>query len=328
MSTMTDVLELGRARWFWFVSGLCCALIIAAIGMPNLLRSGIAVGPATTMSRQVAESTYLEAPRTITRSVSVIAPTDANKGQRIYPAAEATTGRRIVRTSSLEIVVRHPVEVADQITSAAESLGGYLVSEQGGGADSTVATVTIRVPATVFEQVRADIRKLGMRVASERIDAHDVTSQYVDQDANLRNLRAEEAQYLAILKQARTVKDMLAVSENLSEVRGQIEVQQAEFNVLSQQIETVAITISLRTEQEVQKLGLNWRPLYQLKLALHDGLEGLANYAQAMMTILFYLPAILLWVVTILLTLLGGAKMVRWVAKRWSWRPSAVPEQQ
>ena len=64
------------------------------------------------------------------------------------------------------------------------------------------------------------------------------------------NLRAEEAQYLSILKQANTVKDMLAVTERLSEVRGQIEQQQAEFNALSRQIETVAITISLRTEAE------------------------------------------------------------------------------
>ena len=45
-----------------------------------------------------------------------------------------------------------------------------------------------------------------------------------------------------ILKQANSVKDMLAVTEHLSEVRGQIEQQQAEFNALSRQIETVALT--------------------------------------------------------------------------------------
>ena len=77
------------------------------------------------------------------------------------------------------------------------------------------------------------IRKLGLRVENEKIAAEDVTRQYVDQDASIRNLRAEEAQYLTILKRATTVKDMLAVTENLSEVRGQIEQQQAEFNALS-----------------------------------------------------------------------------------------------
>jgi len=50
-------------------------------------------------------------------------------------------------------------------------------------------------------------------------------------------------------------------------VRGQIEQQQAEFDVLSEQIETVGITVSLGTEAEARVFGLNWRPLYQTKLA-------------------------------------------------------------
>jgi Domain of unknown function (DUF4349) len=165
-------------------------------------------------------------------------------------------------------------------------------------------------------------------VVNERIDAQDVTRQYVDQDANLRNLRAEEAQYLMILKQANTVKDMLAVSEKLSEVRGQIEQQQSEFNALSQQIETVAITISLRTEAEAQVFGLNWRPLYQLKLALRDGLESVANYATAMTTILFYLPAVLLWLGTILMGIVGGWRIVLWMGRRWfGWKATETAVQ-
>jgi hypothetical protein len=108
-------------------------------------------------------------------------------------------------------------------------------------------------------------------------------------------------------------------------VRGQIERQQAEFNALSQQIETVALTISLRTEAEAQTFGLNWRPGYQLKVALRDGLESLATYATAMMTILFYLPATLLWVGTILIGTLIGWRSVRWVGRRWfGWKEAVV----
>jgi hypothetical protein len=238
--------------------------------------------------------------------------------------ADATAGRKIVRTITLAMVVRHPAEIAQQITAMAESMGGYLVSAEGGGQDADAASLTIRVPSQRYEQARAEIRKLGLRVENEKVDAQDVTRHYVDQDANLRNLRAEETQYLTILKQAGTVKDLLAVSEKLSEVRGQIEQQQAEFNALSQQIETVAITISLRTEAETQVLGLNWRPLYQLKLAMRDGLDSLATYASAMITILFYLPATLLWIVTILAASLGGWRIVRWAGRRWfGWK---VPE--
>jgi hypothetical protein len=161
------------------------------------------------------------------------------------------------------------------------------------------------------------IRKLALHTENERIDAQDVTRQYVDQDASLRNLRAEEAQYLTILKQATTVKDMLAVSEKLSEVRGEIEQQEAEFHSLSRQIETVSIAISLRTQAEERAFGLNWRPLYQVQLALRDGLESIANYASVMVGILFYLPATLLWVATIAIAALSSWRIARWAGQRW-----------
>lgn len=64
----------------------------------------------------------------------------------------------------------------------------------------------------------------------------------MDQAARLRNLRVQESQYLGILKRAQTVKDTLEISEKLNEVCAQIE-QQAEFEALSKQVETVAFTI-------------------------------------------------------------------------------------
>ncbi|PYX27676.1 MAG: hypothetical protein DMG77_18410 [Acidobacteria bacterium] len=234
------------------------------------------------------------------------------------PVADAAAAdRKMVRTSFLDMVVQHPAEAAEKIRTLAESLGGFLVSsEVRGGQNATGGSLTIRVPAARSEEVRAEIRKLGLRIESEKVEAQDVTRQYVDQKASLRNLRAEETQYLAILKQAKTVKDTLEVSEKLSDVRGQIEQQQAEFEVLSKQIVTVAIAVTMRAEAETQVFGLSWRPLYQMKMAFRDGLDGVADYASSMTAILFYLPAVVLWLGTILLGAAVGWRVVRWVGRR------------
>jgi Domain of unknown function (DUF4349) len=230
---------------------------------------------------------------------------------------EAVDDRKMVRTAVLDLIVQSPADSAEKIGALAVQLGGFLVSSQvDGGPLASSASLTVRVPVSRFEEARAGIRRLGLRVESERIDAQDVTRQYVDQDAGLRNLRAEETQYLAILKQARTVKDTLDTSEKLGEVRGQIEQQQAEFEALSKQIETAAITVSLRAEAEARVLGLNWRPLYQVKLAFRDGLEGLANYATTMTAFVFLLPTVVLWMVTILIVCAVAWKVLRWVGRR------------
>lgn len=243
-------------------------------------------------------------------------------------ASAATADRKLVRTGSLELTVKSPADAAEQIRRMAESMGGYLESAQiGGSKEAPTADITIRVPAARFEDAKAQLRTLAARVESEKTDAQDVTRQYVDMEARLRNLRAEEAQYLTILKSAYKVEDLVEVTEKLSEVRGEIEQQQAEFQTLSKQVETVAISISLRAFADTQVFGLNWRPLYQLKVALRNGLEALGDYAATMAAIMFYVPVILAWGLTILLAAIVAWRLFRWSARRFfAWPSVAVPE--
>src|SRR5262249_42510137 len=111
-----------------------------------------------------------------------------------------------VRTGAMDLIVKNPAEAAEKIRRLAESAGGFLVNSQVSGADAaSTAEVVIRVPVARFEEIRAEIRKLGLRVESDRLEVQDVTKDYVDREARLRNLRAQEQQYLAILKRATTV---------------------------------------------------------------------------------------------------------------------------
>ena len=327
MTTLTESLGEIKKPWKWIAAGGAILLIWGAIAFPRITRMSPDIGPTAQALRAEPRAEFYAAPASAAHSAAVLRDSvDMKAGAIAAPAAPSVPGeRKIIRTSSMEMVVQHPADVADKIAAMAESWGGYLESSDGGGQNATAGTLTIRVPAARFEEARVAIRKLGLRVQSEKIDAQDVTRQYVDLDATIRNLRAEEAQYLAILKQAGTVKDMLAVTEQLSGVRGQIEQQQAEFNALSKQVETVALAISLKAEVEAPVSWLNWRPGYQLKLALHDGLESVADYATTMIGILFYLPATLLWVGTILVAIVIGWRSMRWVGRRWfGWKDSVV----
>ena len=224
--------------------------------------------------------------------------------------------RKLVCTASIELLVKRPADAADKVRSLTARVKGFLVKSQTNGAqDATSATLIIRVPASRFADVVAEIRSLGLRVESEQMESEDVTRRFVDEQAHLRNLRAQETQYLGILKQARTVKDTLEVSEKLNGVRGEIEQQQAEFETLSKQVETVAITVSLRSEAQATVFGVRWRPVYEFKLAMAGGLEGLADYATSMISFVFYLPAVLLWLATILIGGSLGWKVLRFGVK-------------
>jgi uncharacterized protein DUF4349 len=311
---MSIAVSLSKRTSAWWIAMAGVAALIMVAGLPNLMRSRIATNQAHEYAMPAPVVGGYEAR---SRSAALASVSTA----LLEPAADKSLAdspmdRKMVRTGSVDLVVKRPAEAAEKIRALAEGMGGFLVSsELSGGQVGGSGSLTVRVPASRFEEARAEIRKLGLRVESEKVEAQDVTRQYVDEDANLRNLRAEEIQYLAILKQAHTVKDTLEVSEKLSEVRGQIEQQKAEFDALSKQIETAAITVSLRAEAEAQVFGLHWRPLYQMKLELRDGLDAVAGYAGAMTAILFYLPAVLLWMVTIVVGAAVGWKVLRWAAR-------------
>jgi hypothetical protein len=232
------------------------------------------------------------------------------------PPPPGSQERKTVRNGSMDLVVKSLRDTSETVRHLAERAGGFLVnSETYGGQDASSASLQIRVPATKFEEVRSAIRKLGLRVEGEKLNAEDVTKQYVDESARLRNLHAQEMQYLGILKQAKTVKDTLEVSDKLNEVRGEIEQQQAEFDALSKQVETVALTISLRAEADARVFGLNWRPLYQLKVAARQGLDSIGDYAATMAAFLFYLPTVLMWLATILIGAAVGWRILRCAGK-------------
>jgi len=243
-------------------------------------------------------------------------PGGAEAFQKGGARSESANDRKIVRTSSIAIVVEKPAETARKIQQLAEGSGGFVMNWNANGSqNATNASLMIRVPVSTYDATRSSILQLAQRVENEQVQAEDVTRGYVDAAARLRNLRAQEAQYLAILKLARTVKDTLEVSEKLNQVRGDIEQQQSEFNDLSKQVDLVAITVSLRKETEAQVFGLPWRPAYELKFAARQGLEGLLDYSTSIIAFLFYLPAIVLWLATILLGTWVGWHILRRAVK-------------
>ncbi|MGA8761506.1 MAG: DUF4349 domain-containing protein [Candidatus Sulfotelmatobacter sp.] len=329
MSTSAVVPKKRNNIWMIGLAGIAAILVVAATNVSRLNHSQTAANQDREYAMQspVAEAYQAEQFKARIHQAALASTSTAMEPEAAPPPADSPADRKMVRTSSMDLVVRKPAAAAEKIRVLAENMGGFLVtSEMSGGLDES-GSLTVRVPAARFEEAREEIRKLGLRVESEKIEAQDVTRQYVDQEANLRNLKAEEAQYLTILKQARTVKDTLEVSEKLSAVRGQIEQQQAEFDALSKQIETVAITVSLRAEAEAQVFGLRWRPLYQMKLALRGGLDAVAGYAAAMTAMVFYLPAVLLWLVTIVVGAAVGWKILRWIARVFfAWPKQAVAQ--
>jgi len=254
---------------------------------------------------------------------SVVAPR-AGKASSGNP--DALTDRKIVRNGSLELLVNDVGQSITKIGSLVSGAGGYIEKSTQSNSGGHSANLTVRVPAARLDQVMAEVKGLATTLDREGVEARDVTREYIDLDARLRNSQAEEAQYLLILKRATTIKDTLEVTEKLSDVRGRIEQMQGEMKFLTAQIEMSSLEISLRAESEAAVAGIHWRPLRQAKIAVGEMLSGLTDWADSVIAFLINLPLIAVWLVSIVLLILVAVRILRFLWRRfgpkttWRWR--------
>ena len=221
--------------------------------------------------------------------------------------------RQVIRSGTLEIIATDPLHAAEQLRNLATRLSGFVVNSQvtGSNEQTRSAQVSIRIPAEHFDEARAHVRELAISVEQDTIEARDVTREYVDQNAALRNCRAEEAQYLTILKRATAAKDVLEISSKLAEVRGGIEELEADLRFQRSQAEMSLLTTNITATAEARVFGLRWRPLYKAKLSLRGALSGMADYGDSMVELFLNLPVIAIWTVTVLALLKVGWVVLR-----------------
>jgi hypothetical protein len=155
-------------------------------------------------------------------------------------------GARVVKTAGLTLQVKDGTfdDRFQQATLVAGRHGGYVASSDTAQGKLRSGTVVIRVPASEFESALGELKALGT-VRQERLSGQDVTSQFVDLEARVRNWEAQESVLLGLMAQATNVSDSIRVQNQLQDVQLQIEELKGQLRVLSDQADLSTITLSM-----------------------------------------------------------------------------------
>lgn len=180
------------------------------------------------------------------------------------PASGGTSGlsvassflvdRKIERNATMDITVDDVPATVAKIEASAGAVGGFVSQEtitksapasEDDESDRHTATVQIRVPAESYGAVISQLRDFAKEINSESSTTTEVTGQYTDLQAQLRNLQATEGQYLTLLGQAFTVNDILTVQDRLTSIQGQVEQVQGQLQLIDNLTALATITINL-----------------------------------------------------------------------------------
>lgn len=241
-------------------------------------------------ARPASESDRSEEEFAIEESMAAPAPgiakgdfSEVGSGEAFAPLAEE---RMIVRNGDMSLIVEDVIQARDEIAQLASRLDGFVVSSwiSGEGGDMR-GHISIRVPDENFEPSLADLRQLAVRVDSESTSSRDVTEEYIDLEARLKNAEATEGQYLALLDRANDVEDILRIYDSLSRVRQEIEQIKGRLQYLERTSSTSLISIQLRPEtSEKPVVPVGWSALEALKSAL----RGIIGFGQVLFAVLIW----------------------------------------
>ncbi len=209
--------------------------------------------------------------------------------EEVTATQEAAEDRKVIKTAHLRLEVADFDGAVEELERLALEAGGYVSNSNYRitSGNRRKGTISIRIPEENFGRVIDDIKKLG-RVVSFSSSGQDITEEYIDLEARLRNLKRQEERLLELLDMATSVKDVLEVERELMRVRGEIERLEGRLRYLSNRVEYATVNVELfEPEPIIQSLGLRG--------AVSDAVEGLVRVIRALIVASGYvLPVALL----------------------------------
>ena len=189
---------------------------------------------------------------------------------QVGKALPSITDRMIIRRAELSLVVKDTKEAISKVEAIAVEKGGYLhqssVWKEG---ENLKAQLTIMVPAAKFEETLDALRKLAVDILRESTSGQDVTEEYVDLEARLRNLEATEKELRELLAVVRErsgkAEDIMAVYRELTNIRGEIESVKGRMKYLEQMTAFSTIVVNLTPSVLAQPVApTTWKPAQTL----------------------------------------------------------------
>ena len=210
--------------------------------------------------------------------------------------------RKIIKNKSIDVQTTDIKAFVSELKKQVSAVGGYIESSSN---YKESADFTLRIPAENYDAFSEFVGNLGtITFENEYID--DVTGQYIDVEARLTALRAEQESYLRLMEKAETVEDILKIQSYLSNVNYNIESYTAQLNSLKSKISYSTIRVNVVEVERVVTITEKPTVFERISTRLSDNLYDIGEGAKDLFVdFVSSLPYIAIWAVIILVCVLA-----------------------
>lgn len=236
----------------------------------------------------------------------------SDKGKMTLVALhDSQPDRFLIRNATVNIETEEVHKAAEALVVYARASHGYVSDshETVDGLGAHSITMTLRVPATQFEASLKEMETQG-KILDKQVTTEDVTEEFVDSTARLRNLKSTELRLLEHLSKTGKLSDTLLVETEITRVRQEIEQIEGRLKFLAHRIAYSTFTLTIHETPKLQSIVPP--QTFSTGKVASDATRSLVEFSQNIWSMLIWLGVwSLLWFPLIVL--------VRWlVIKRLS----------
>ena len=163
---------------------------------------------------------------------------------------KALESQMIIYTATLNVVVKDLDAAAHEVEKLVAGHKAFVSKSEVKGDTGTrrVAVYTLRVPVSGFISLKEGLLTLG-NVEGNAVDTQDVTEEFVDVEARIKNFQEQERKLNELMQEKRKeekLDDVIKVSDRIYSVRGDIERLQGRRNYLLNRVQLSTIHLTLR----------------------------------------------------------------------------------
>lgn len=228
-------------------------------------------------------------------------PKGLDSDSKSQSAAPIEISKKVIKDGRMSVQTRDLTASKQAMDAVLKGLGAYYEREDLQNDDFQASyDLTIRVASDKFETLISRIEEGEAEIKSKSINARDVTQQYVDIETRLANKREYLKRYRELLAKAATVKDILAIQENIRGLEEEIESREAQLKSLKNQISYSTLQLNI-----FQKKDFVYNPEQQgnffekVKNSLSNGWQSAVGFVLFIISIwpfvILLLVGVVLW---------------------------------
>jgi hypothetical protein len=299
----------------WSFLGMCSlalvALLVAACGTSSeSTASGtVAYNSSQSQSQLAAHSSAYSNNSTTgsSSSPSTVPSSTSAKSVQQY----------VNKTLNISMQVDNTQKVASDlqswITSTDSMATATALNYQQVGDNLYDVSLSFSVQASLFPQIEAYLNSYptqhGGKLLSTVLNTQDMSNDYIDTQAQVTDLKAEQQRLLALMGQATNLNDVLNINQQLTGVEGQLDQIEAHLNDLRSQTTFYTVSINLQPTQ-IPIIAPPTQPPAWSPLAIwHGALSASVAVGETLLTFIIWLLAFSIYIIPV--------GVLAWFVRRW-----------